>query len=476
MYRDPKGWKVTSIPRPAIPWPTLDPNSFDVGSITLYMDVGGLSTFSLCSSTQSLVRSVYLRYNELISDLWPLLILIHVHERDLYATFDSCTNVRIKMHFFIALYHYWTRRSSTHKRSSTQFSLTPTTEPLNRRLWNWGHKEAGSFLLWTPEPLHNTRIRTAGSPASREQREPSSSATWPPQRSAFNYSTTPPNTPFRWKENITVGKFSSLSLVVSVYGVQLVNYSLKFLTLMDNNLLPSPSSSVGLPHSSTVIALTSVSAAGQSRQVQTPRVEVALTGDAADPLTEEALEAAAPENVKILIKSLISRYAISREQYVAIYDEFERQNSPEGGGNARALSMEAVVAPVVSEGVLTDDGQEDQQLTGDPRGQHARAGMLLNDNSYIKKKARQQATWVPRTPRHVSNHVSVTLQHGSCLLELPLHVLLLHCSSSKYISLCVYFFLTGLISFYLYTERHAWLTALVCLHVYNIECFMWVLV
>ena len=135
---------------------------------------------------------------------------------------------------------------------------------------------------------------------------------------------------------------------------------------MDNNLLPSPSSSVGLPHSSTVIALTT-GGAGQTRQVQTPQVEVALAGDAAEQLTEEVLEAAAPENVKILIKSLISRYAISREQYVAIYDEFERQSSPESGGNARALSMEAVVAPVVSEGMLTDESQEDQQLQGDPR-------------------------------------------------------------------------------------------------------------
>lgn len=104
--------------------------------------------------------------------------------------------------------------------------------------------------------------------------------------------------------------------------------------------------------------------------------------------TEEGLEATVPANVRLLIRGLIERYGLSREQFLSIYEEYDRMTRVDiTPGRERERREEEVEEPMNTGGDTEEEDRglaegggggdsetEEQQLQGENLKQIGRGG------------------------------------------------------------------------------------------------------
>lgn len=149
-----------------------------------------------------------------------------------------------------------------------------------------------------------------------------------------------------------------------------------------NNILVSVS-----PHTPGTIAGANNSSEGQAFQETSASHDEDSRGNGSQELLEDGnAEASVPDNARLLIRSLIDHYELSREQVAAVYDEYEKlkfvsttggteptpshyEENSETSKDCRELRLHIVQEPTLAR-VATDTpgtpnvNLSDQQLQG----------------------------------------------------------------------------------------------------------------
>lgn len=85
---------------------------------------------------------------------------------------------------------------------------------------------------------------------------------------------------------------------------------------------------------------------------------------------EEESDAPVPDNVRVLIRGLIDHYNLSRQQFAAVYDEYEKMKyleSPEQGNDSGGEKRREMRLQIVGEPTLAADRESDIAV-GSPEG------------------------------------------------------------------------------------------------------------
>lgn len=130
-----------------------------------------------------------------------------------------------------------------------------------------------------------------------------------------------------------------------------------------NNILVNVSHSAG-----TEIG---VELAGEREQNQADS-DLARDGSSTEEMMddEEEPDAPVPDNVRVLIRGLIDHYNLSRQQFAAVYDEYEKMKyfeSPEQGNDSGGEKRREMRLQIVGEPTLAADRERDVAV-GSPEG------------------------------------------------------------------------------------------------------------